>query len=139
MPVSTPIKPPGNYPTSDINLEDYNQDRAALAADTVHFKYDSAVVEDADQANIASVAQASAGVGWGSMFIPRKGQEVVVEFLEGNPDRPLITGVVYNANVTVPYALPANKTRSTIKTSSSQGNNGYSTGGYGTGGYPGRR
>src|SRR5277367_3598400 len=59
------------------------------------------------------------------MFIPRKGQEVVVEFLEGNPDRPLITGVVYNASMTVPYTLPDNKTRSTIKTNSSQGGNGF--------------
>ena len=58
MPVSTPIQPPGNYPTADIDLGNYNQDRAALAAYTVHFKYDSAVVEDSEQANIASVAQA---------------------------------------------------------------------------------
>jgi peptidoglycan-associated lipoprotein len=57
-PVSTPIKAPGNYPTADINLDDYIQDRAALAAYTVHFKYDSAVVEDSEQADIASVAQA---------------------------------------------------------------------------------
>ncbi len=71
------------------------------------------------------VAQASAGISWGSMFIPRIKQEVVVEFLEGNPDRPLITGVVYNANVTVPYPLPDNKTRSTIKTNSSPGGNGF--------------
>ena len=71
------------------------------------------------------VAQASAGMGWGSIFIPRADQEVVVEFLEGNPDRPLITGVVYNANNTVPYTLPDNKTRSTIKTNSSPGGNGF--------------
>ena len=71
------------------------------------------------------MAHASAGAGWGSIFIPRVGQEVVVEFLEGNPDRPLITGVVYNANMTVPYALPDNKTRSTIKTNSSQGGAGF--------------
>ena len=59
------------------------------------------------------------------MFIPRVGQEVVVEFLEGNPDRPLITGVVYNANMKVPYPLPDNKTRSTIKTNSSKGGSGF--------------
>jgi type VI secretion system secreted protein VgrG len=59
------------------------------------------------------------------MFIPRIGQEVVVEFLEGNPDRPLVTGCVYNANVTVPYSLPDNKTRSTVKTNSSQGGSGF--------------
>src|SRR5437588_916651 len=59
------------------------------------------------------------------MFIPRVGMEVVVEFLEGNPDRPLITGVVYNANQKVPYSLPSDKTKSTIKTNSSTGGNGY--------------
>jgi type VI secretion system secreted protein VgrG len=71
------------------------------------------------------VAQIWAGAGWGGIFIPRIGQEVVVEFLEGNPDRPLITGCVYNDVQTVPYALPANKTRSTVKTNSSTGGNGY--------------
>lgn len=71
------------------------------------------------------VAQISAGQSWGSIFIPRVGQEVVVEFLEGNPDRPIVTGSVYNATQTVPYGLPDNKTRSTIKTNSSTGGNGF--------------
>src|SRR5579863_3261613 len=59
-PVSTPSAPvtPGTTPTADINLDNYNQDRAALAAYTVHFKFDSAVVQDSEQANLASVAQA---------------------------------------------------------------------------------
>ena len=58
-PVATQIpQTPGNYPTSPLNLDHYTQDRAALAAYTVHFKYDSAVVEDSEQANLASVAQA---------------------------------------------------------------------------------
>jgi peptidoglycan-associated lipoprotein len=66
-PISTPIStptsvpnPPGTTPTSDINLENYTQDRVALAANTVHFKFDSAVVQDQEQANIAAVAQALA-------------------------------------------------------------------------------
>jgi type VI secretion system secreted protein VgrG len=71
------------------------------------------------------VAQSWAGLSWGSIFIPRKDQEVVVEFLEGNPDRPIITGCVYNADQTVPYSLPGNATRSTIKSNSSQGGNGF--------------
>ena len=71
------------------------------------------------------VAQIWAGAGWGGIFIPRINQEVVVEFLEGNPDRPIITGCVYNAMQTVPYPLDANKTRSTIKTNSSTGGNGF--------------
>ena len=71
------------------------------------------------------VAQIWAAAGWGAMFIPRINQEVVVEFLEGNPDRPIITGCVYNDAQTVPYPLPDNKTRSTIKSNSSTGGNGF--------------
>ena len=70
------------------------------------------------------MAQSWAGGGYGAMVIPRVGQEVVVEFLEGNPDRPLVTGVVYNANNKVPQTLPDNKTQSGFKTSSSPGNTG---------------
>jgi type VI secretion system secreted protein VgrG len=62
-----------------------------------------------------------AGQGWGAMFLPRVGHEVLVEFLEGNPDQPVITGSLYNDANMPPYALPANKTRSTIQTRSSPG------------------
>ncbi len=71
------------------------------------------------------VSEAWAGRKWGTIFIPRIGQEVIVEFLEGDPDRPIITGRVYNAVEQVPYALPENKTMSTIKTSSSKGGEGF--------------
>ncbi len=67
------------------------------------------------------VSQDWAGQGWGSITIPRIGQEVIVSFLEGDPDRPIITGRVYNASQTVPYPLPANQTRSTFMTRSSKG------------------
>jgi type VI secretion system secreted protein VgrG len=67
------------------------------------------------------VAQGWAGKNWGMMFIPRIGHEVVVDFLEGDPDRPLITGCVYNAEQMPPYDLPANQTRSVIKSRSSKG------------------
>jgi type VI secretion system secreted protein VgrG len=60
------------------------------------------------------VAQPWAGKNWGAMSIPRIGQEVVVEFLEGDPDRPLITGSVYNAEQMPPWSLPANQTQSGI-------------------------
>ncbi|PRP96221.1 type VI secretion system Vgr family protein [Enhygromyxa salina] len=70
------------------------------------------------------VAQRWAGPAWGAQFIPRVGMEVVVEFLEGNPDRPLITGCVYNGDNASPYSLPDNKTQSGIKTSSSPGGDG---------------
>jgi len=70
------------------------------------------------------VAQGIAGKNWGMVYIPRIGQEVVVSFLEGNPDRPLITGVVYNSDQMPPYQLPDKKTQSGIKTNSSKGGGG---------------
>ena len=71
------------------------------------------------------VAQMWAGKGWGAVFLPRVGHEVVVEFLEGDPDRPLVTGSVYNGSTTPPYALPEHKTKSTIKSNSSKGSAGF--------------
>ncbi|HEY4366066.1 MAG TPA: type VI secretion system tip protein TssI/VgrG [Steroidobacteraceae bacterium] len=65
------------------------------------------------------VSQIWAGKNWGWMSIPRIGQEVVVDFLEGDPDQPLVTGRVYNQDNLPPYELPANKTQSGIKTRSS--------------------
>jgi type VI secretion system secreted protein VgrG len=59
-----------------------------------------------------------AGRRWGAIHIPRVGQEVVVSFLEGDPDRPLIVGSVYNDDLMPPYALPANKTQSGIRSRS---------------------
>jgi type VI secretion system secreted protein VgrG len=66
------------------------------------------------------VAQPWAGGSWGAHFWPRSGQEVVVEFLEGDPDQPLVTGSVYNASQMPPYALPQYYTRSGVKTRSSK-------------------
>jgi len=71
------------------------------------------------------VAQAWAGAAWGTLFIPRVGMEVVVTFLDGDPDRPLVTGCVYNGENNTPYQLPEEKTKSTIKTSSSPGGQGF--------------
>ena len=67
------------------------------------------------------VSQNWAGQGWGGMVIPRIGMEVVVEFLEGDPDKPLVTGCVYNGRNQVPYPLPANKTVSTFKSDTHEG------------------
>ena len=70
------------------------------------------------------VSQVWAGAGWGAMHIPRIGQEVIVDFLEGDPDRPIITGRVYHGTNTPPYSLPDEKTKSTIKSDSSLGGGG---------------
>ncbi len=67
------------------------------------------------------VSQPWAGNNWGAIWIPRIGQEVLVSFLEGDPDRPVITGRVYNADQMPPYTLPDYQTRSTYKSRSSKG------------------
>jgi len=66
-------------------------------------------------------SQPWAGGNWGAMWIPRVGQEVLVSFLEGDPDRPVITGRVYNADQMPPYTLPDYQTRSTFMSRSSKG------------------
>ncbi len=71
------------------------------------------------------VAQPWAGNKWGTMFIPRIGMEVIVHFLEGDPDQPIITGSVYNPQTMPPYTLPDEKTKSTIKSNSSKGGGGF--------------
>lgn len=71
------------------------------------------------------VAQIWAGKKWGAMFIPRVGQEVLIDFMEGDPDKPVVIGRMYNGTQKVPYDLPANKTVSTIKSDSSKGSNGF--------------
>ena len=67
------------------------------------------------------VSQNWASKNWGGMIIPRVGMEVVVEFLEGNPERPLVTGCVYNSANMPPYTLPAEKSKSVFKTKSFEG------------------
>jgi type VI secretion system secreted protein VgrG len=71
------------------------------------------------------VAQVWSGKQWGGQFIPRIDMEVVVEFLEGDPDRPLVTGCVFNGDNKYPYKLPDNKSQSGVKSDSSKGHNGY--------------
>ncbi len=87
----------------------------------VQFFWDRLGKKDENSSCWIRVAENWAGKNWGIVFNPRIGQEVVVEFLEGDPDRPIITGRVYNAEQMPPYDLPANQTQSTIKTRSSKG------------------
>ena len=91
---------------------------------SVYFYWDENDKHDETSSCWIRVAQSWAGPSWGAQFIPRIGMEVVVEFLEGNPDRPLVTGCVYNGSAPSPYPLPDNKTQSGIKTSSSPGGDG---------------
>jgi type VI secretion system secreted protein VgrG len=87
----------------------------------VQFHWDRRGGKDEKSSCFVRVSQVWAGSGWGAMHIPRIGQEVVVDFLEGDPDRPIITGRVYNGANMPPYALGANATKSTIRSHSSKG------------------
>jgi len=85
----------------------------------VQFHWDRQGKKDENSGCWVRVAQMLAGKNWGSQFIPRIGMEVVVQFLHGDPDRPLVVGTVYNGENAPPYGLPANKTQSGLKTRSS--------------------
>jgi len=87
----------------------------------VQFHWDLDGQQDENTSCWIRVSPAWAGEGWGSVFIPRIGQEVVVDFVNGDPDRPLITGRVYHGTNTPAYTLPANKTQSGLKTHSTPG------------------
>jgi type VI secretion system secreted protein VgrG len=87
----------------------------------VQFFWDRQGKKDENSSCWIRVSQNWAGKNWGLVFHPRIGQEVVVDFLEGDPDRPLITGRVYNAVQTTPYDLPDNKTQGGVKSRSSKG------------------
>ena len=90
----------------------------------VQFHWDRLGKRDENSSCWIRVSQPWAGPGFGGMMLPRIGQEVVIDFLEGDPDRPIITGRVYNALAMPPYPLPANATQSGIKSNSSKGGGG---------------
>jgi type VI secretion system secreted protein VgrG len=87
----------------------------------VQFHWDRQGKKDQNSSCWVRVSAGWAGKNWGMIQIPRMGQEVIVDFLEGNPDQPIITGRVYNAEQMPPYALPANMTQSGTLTRSSKG------------------
>jgi type VI secretion system secreted protein VgrG len=87
----------------------------------VQFFWDRLGKKDDNSSCWTRVSHPWAGKNWGFVAIPRIGHEVVVEFLEGDPDQPIIVGSVYNAENMPPYALPDNKTQTGIKTRSSTG------------------
>jgi type VI secretion system secreted protein VgrG len=86
----------------------------------VQFPWDREGKNDQNSSCWVRVAQVWAGKNWGAIHIPRIGQEVLVDFLEGDPDRPIITGRVYNGDALPPYNLPENITQSGIKSRSSK-------------------
>jgi type VI secretion system secreted protein VgrG len=133
MPTTRPYRPPRETPRprvegpqtaivtgpsgEEIHTDEYGRVK-------VRFFWDRSGVTDDKSSCWIRVSQAWAGAGWGSMVIPRIGQEVVVDFIEGDPDRPLITGRVYNGESPPPYDLPGAKTRSTFKSNTTPGGGG---------------
>jgi type VI secretion system secreted protein VgrG len=98
-------------PDDDIFTDKYGRVK-------VQFHWDREGQNDADSSCWIRVGTPWAGQHWGMVHIPRVGQEVIVNFLEGDPDQPIITGSVYNAAMMPPYDLPANRTQSGIKSRS---------------------
>jgi type VI secretion system secreted protein VgrG len=87
----------------------------------VQFHWDRLGKKDENSSCWIRVSHPWAGKQWGGISLPRITQEVIVDFLEGDPDQPIITGRVYNAEQMPPYDLPANKTQSGVKSRSSKG------------------
>ena len=129
MPSSEPYRPPRMTPRPVV----YGPQTAIVVGESgeeiwtnkhgqvkVQFHWDREGGNNQNSSCWVRVSQAWAGKQWGAQFLPRMGHEVIVEFLEGDPDRPIITGSVYNAENKPPYDLPGNATQSGIKTRSSK-------------------
>jgi type VI secretion system secreted protein VgrG len=111
---ATVVGPPGK----EIHVD-------ALGRVQVQFHWDLAGKRDGRTSTWLRVAQGWAGAGWGVQILPRVGMEVVVTFLGGDLNRPLVTGAVYNATHPVPFPLPGQATKSGLRSESTPGGDGY--------------
>jgi type VI secretion system secreted protein VgrG len=134
LPASVPFRPPRVTPKpvvkgsqtaivvgpkgEEIYTDEYGRVK-------VQFHWDRDGQYDEKSSCWIRVSQGWAGAGWGGIYLPRITQEVIVDFLEGDPDQPLITGRVYNGENPTPYKLPDEKTKSTLKSDSSKGSKGF--------------
>ena len=134
IPSSTPFRPPRTTPKPIVqgpqtavvvgkSGEEIWTDKYGRVK--VQFYWDRLGKKDDNSSCWIRVSQPWAGKNWGAMWIPRISQEVIVSFLEGDPDRPIITGRVYNADSMPPYTLPDEQTKSTFKSYSSKGGDGF--------------
>lgn len=98
----------------EIDVDEYGQIM-------VEFHWD----RDKTQSRRVRVAQVWSGKKWGGIYIPRVGHEVIIQFLEGDPDQPIVIGTVYNADNMPPYDLPGEKNKAGIKSDSTTGGGGY--------------
>ncbi len=130
FPVALPFRPPRSTPIPTVRGtqtavvvgpagEEIFTDKYSRIK--VQFHWDRDGKKNSDSSCWVRVATSWAGTQWGAIHIPRIGQEVVVDFLEGDMDQPIVIGSVYNAECMPPYSLPANKTQSGIKSRSSLG------------------
>jgi len=130
----TPYRPPRNTPKSRVqgpqtaivvgkSGEEIWTDQYGRVK--IQFHWDRYGKSDEHSSCWVRVAQLWASKNWGAMAVPRIGQEVIVDFLEGDPDRPIITGRVYNGVNKPPYGLPGNATVTTLKSNSSKGGGGF--------------
>jgi type VI secretion system secreted protein VgrG len=119
-----PFLPPQTATVVGPSGEEIYTDR--LGRIKIQFHWDRDGKHNEDASCWVRVKQALSGSGWGSIFIPRVGMEVVVEWMDdGGESRPLVTGCVYNGANLPPYPLPEEKTRSGIKSNSSKGGGGF--------------
>jgi type VI secretion system secreted protein VgrG len=103
---------------AEIHTDEYSRVK-------VQFFWDREGGRDENSSCWVRVSATWGGAGWGFIQIPRIGQEVIVDFLEGDPDQPIITGRVYNAEQMPPYGLPGEATKSGWKSNSSPGGGGW--------------
>ena len=134
MPSAVPYRPPRRTPRPVIpgpqtaivvgpSGEEIHTDEHGRVK--LQFHWDREAPGDDKSSCWVRVSQAWAGPGWGALYLPRSGQEVVVDFLEGDPDRPLVTGRVYNGHNPPPADLPGKRTQSTLRSDSSPGGGGF--------------
>ncbi|WP_437571832.1 type VI secretion system Vgr family protein [Sorangium sp. So ce542] len=134
IPAGVPFRPPLVTPkpsikgvqtaivTGPAGEEIYTDEHGRIK---VQFHWDRQGKRDERSSCWIRVSQVWAGSAWGAVVLPRIGHEVVVDFIEGDPDRPLVVGSVYHGANVPPYALPAEKTKSAFKSNSSSGGEGY--------------
>ncbi|MBZ9613421.1 type VI secretion system Vgr family protein [Rheinheimera maricola] len=134
IPVDTPYRPqavtrkPKVYGTQTAIVsgpqgeEIYTDEHGRIK---VQFHWDRYGKADENSSCWIRVSQLWAGQGYGGFSLPRVGQEVIIDFIDGNPDMPIVTGRVHHGDNRSPYKLPAKKTISTLKTNSSKGGEGF--------------
>ncbi|TWT43685.1 Phage-related baseplate assembly protein [Phycisphaerae bacterium RAS1] len=136
IPAATEFRPPRKTPRPVIvgsqtalvvgaSGEEIYTDDEGYGRVKIQFHWDRESQYNENSSFWVRVSQGWAGGNYGMICLPRVGQEVIVDFLEGNPDRPIITGRVYNNDNMPPYALPGEKTKSTWKSRSSKGGGGF--------------